>query len=111
MNLKLEGNALGHVTSSTDFMMPYAFSVELMGDRATLRQDLIQWLDEPITADELTAANPVEGCASSPRSTTPGGRPSASVTAMPGSADVTHHPFQDEIDDLVESILDPGDRR
>jgi hypothetical protein len=27
-------------------------------------------------------------------------------TAMPGSADVSHHPFQDEIDDLVESILD-----
>ena len=39
---------LGHVTSSTDFMMPYTFLVELMGDRATLRQDLLQWLDTPI---------------------------------------------------------------
>ena len=29
---------------------------------------------------------------------------------MPGSADVSHHPFQDEIDDLVESILDPQRR-
>ena len=61
VNLMLEDSALGHVTSSTDFMMPYSFSVELMGDRATLRQDLIQWLDEPLSVDELTAANPVDG--------------------------------------------------
>ena len=29
---------------------------------------------------------------------------------MPGSADVSHHPFQAEIDDVVESILDPERR-
>ncbi|MGH8186136.1 MAG: Gfo/Idh/MocA family protein, partial [Steroidobacteraceae bacterium] len=45
VNITLEGQALGHVTSSTDFKMPYAFGVELMGDRATLRQDHIQWPD------------------------------------------------------------------
>ena len=38
-NMRLERAALGHVTSSTDFMLPYTFLVELMGDRATLRQD------------------------------------------------------------------------
>ena len=107
VNLKLEGNALGHVTSSTDFMMPYVFSVELMGDRATLRQDLIQWLDEPLTADELTAANPVAGVRFE-TATDSSGRPAIRIrTTMPDSADVSHHPFQDEIDDLVESILDP----
>src|SRR5687767_4343946 len=42
VNASLEGGALGHVTSSTDFKMPYMFGVELMGDRATLRQDMIQ---------------------------------------------------------------------
>jgi predicted dehydrogenase len=107
VNLRLENNALGHVTSSTDFMMPYSFSVEIMGDRATLRQDLIQWLDEPLTADDLTAANPVDGV----RFETAhdgSGRPAIRIrTTMPDSADVSHHPFQDEIDDLVESILDP----
>src|SRR6185295_591529 len=41
-NMKMEGGALGHVTSSTDFMMPYPFLVELMGDRATLQHDIIQ---------------------------------------------------------------------
>src|ERR687887_1902372 len=57
-NLKLEGSALGHVTSSTDFMLPYTFLVELMGDRATLRQDVLQWLDAPLDFEALRAANP-----------------------------------------------------
>ena len=106
VNVKLENDALGHVTSSTDFMMPYSFSVELMGDRATLRQDLIQWLDEPITVDELMAANPVNGVRFE-GAVDGSGRPAIRIrTAMPDSAEVSHHPFQDEIDDLVESILD-----
>src|SRR5207245_402515 len=46
-NMTMTGSALGHVSSSTDFMMPYTFLVELMGDRATLRQNLLQWLDPP----------------------------------------------------------------
>ena len=108
VNAKLEQGALGHVTSSTDFKMPYSFQVELMGDRATLRQDLIQWLDHPLTADELTASNPVDGVRF--ESALDGsGRPAIRIrTTMPDSADVSHHPFQDEIDDLVASILDRG---
>src|SRR5262249_6440294 len=51
VNLALDGGALGHVTSSTDFMLPYMFLVDLMGDRATLRQDLLQWLDAPVDLD------------------------------------------------------------
>src|SRR4029077_15823559 len=57
-NMTLQGSALGHVSSSTDFMMPYHFLVELMGDRATLRQDLLQWLDTPLDLEALGAANP-----------------------------------------------------
>lgn len=109
VNIKMENDALGHVTSSTDFMMPYAFLVELMGERATLRQDLIQWLDDPLTVDDLTAANPVGGV-SFKAATDDGGRPAIRIcTTMPGSADVRHHPFQDEIDDLVASVLDRHD--
>ncbi len=51
VNAKLDGGALGHVTSSTDFMLPYHFLVEMMGDRATLRQDLIQTLDGAVDID------------------------------------------------------------
>jgi predicted dehydrogenase len=108
VNMRLESNALGHVTSSTDFMMPYAFSVELMGDRASLRESVLQWLDAPIDIDDLRIANPVQGVRFEPI-LDGSGRPAIRMhTTMPDSADVTHHPFQDEIDDLVERILHGG---
>ena len=59
VNMLLDNGALGHVTSSTDFKMPYLFPIELMGDRATLRQDLLQNLDGSLDLEALTAANPV----------------------------------------------------
>jgi predicted dehydrogenase len=108
-NMTLGGSALGHVTSSTDFMLPYTFVVELMGDRATLRQDLLQWLDTPIELERLAAANPFPDVrlAAATDST---GRPAIRIVCtMPDSADVTHHPFQAEIDDLVASVLEGHD--
>jgi predicted dehydrogenase len=105
VNARLEGGALGHVTSSTDFMLPYTFQVELMGDRATLRQDLLQSLKEPLDLEELRAANPfpdvtLEAGADG------AGRPGIRIrTRMPESADVSHHPFQDEMDELVACVL------
>jgi predicted dehydrogenase len=106
VNLRLEGEALGHVTSSTDFKLPYTFGVELMGERATLRQDLLQSLDGAMDVEALIAENPfvdvrLEAAADSL------GRPAVRVQCvMPGSADVNHHPFQDEIDELVSCIID-----
>ena len=103
-NLALEGEALGHVTSSTDFMLPYTFQLELMGDRATLRQDLLQWLDTPLDLEELAAANP-HADVRLEAATDGGGRPAIRICCdMPGSADVTHHPFQAEIDELVACV-------
>lgn len=105
-NMALEGGALGHVTSSTDFMMPYTFLLELMGDRATLRQDLLQWEKTPLELDALQAANPfpevqLEAGAD------PAGRPGILVRcATPNSADVSEHPFQAEIDELVACVLE-----
>ena len=105
-NLTLEQSALGHVTSSTDFMLPYTFVVEMMGDRATLRQDVLQWLDAPLDLAALAAANPfpdvrLEAMADE------GGRPAIRIRCtMPDSADVSHHPFQAEIDELVACVLD-----
>ena len=108
-NMTLGGSALGHVTSSTDFMLPYNFQVELMGDRATLRQDLLQWLDTPIEIKELAAANPFSDVRLTP-ATDALGRPAIRiVTTMPGSSDVTHHPFQAEIDELVACVLEGRD--
>jgi predicted dehydrogenase len=108
-NMTLEGSALGHVTSSTDFMMPYTFLVELMGDRATLRQNLLQSLDTPLDLDALALANPFPGVRL--EATSDGsGRPAARIICtMPDSVDVAHHPFQMEIDELVACVLEGRD--
>jgi predicted dehydrogenase len=109
VNMTLEGKALGHVTSSTDFMLPYSFLVELMGDRATLRQDLLQSLDAPIDVERLAAANPFPDVRLA-ATTDASGRPAIRVLCtMPDSADVAHHPFQDEIDELVACVLEERD--
>jgi predicted dehydrogenase len=108
-NMRLGDSALGHVTSSTDFLMPYNFLVELMGDRATLRQDELQWLDTPIELEQLAAANPFPDVRLA-LATDALGRPAIRIACpMPGSADVTHHPFQAEIDELVACVLEGRD--
>jgi predicted dehydrogenase len=107
VNMTLEGAALGHVTSSTDFMMPYTFLVELMGDRATLRQDVLQWLDSGVDVDALRAANPFPDVSFEPIADRPNTVRIRCV--MPDSVDVTHHPFQAEIDELVTCVLEDRD--
>jgi len=105
-NMTLPGSALGHVSSSTDFMLPYTFGVELMGDRATLRQELLQWLDTPLDFDALAAANPFPDVRLR-AATDAAGRPAIRVDClMPDSADVSHHPFQAEMDEFVACILE-----
>jgi predicted dehydrogenase len=110
VNARLDGGALGHVTSSTDFMLPYTFSVELMGDRATLRQDLVQSLEPgSLDLEALRAANPIREVTLEPGSDT-NGRPAIRIRCdMPGSADVSHHPFQAEMDELVACIHEGRD--
>ena len=97
--------AIGHVTSSTDFQMPYTFGVELMGDRATVRDDLLFWNDSPLDRDALQAACPIAGVTLHDHRTVTGAPAIRIETEMPGSSDVTHHPFQGEIDELVQCVL------
>jgi predicted dehydrogenase len=80
-NMRLEGSAIGQATSSTDFMLPYTFGVELMGDRATLRQDRLQWLDTPIDLGELAAANPFRDVRLE-AATDPRGRPAIGIVCL-----------------------------
>jgi predicted dehydrogenase len=109
VNARLDNGGLGHVTSSTDFMLPYNFLVELMGDRATLRQDFLQSLDGSpgsLDVDALRAACPVADVTLEPAVDVLG-RPGIRLRcAMPGSADVSHHPFQAEMDELVACVLE-----
>jgi predicted dehydrogenase len=96
---------LAQVTSSTDFQMPYTFGVEMMGDRATLKDDLLLWNDRELDIAQLGRAVPWPDVTLEPARTATGARAIRIVTEMPGSADVTHHPFQGEIDELVDAIL------
>src|SRR5207247_1193231 len=108
-NLTLGASALGHVTSSTDFMLPYTFQIELMGDRATLRQDLLQSLGGALDVERLAAANPFPDVRLV-ATTDSAGRPAVRIVCtMPDSADVAHHPFQAEIDELVACVLERRD--
>ena len=105
-NLALDGGALGHVTSSTDFMMPYTFLLELMGDRATVRQDLLQWEKTPLDLEQLVASNPFPEVQLE-AGTDAAGRPGIHIRCLtPNTADVSHHPFQAEIDELVACVLE-----
>lgn len=95
---------LGQVVSSTDFQLPYTFGVELMGTRATLRDDLIIWKDEPISIEALRTANPYSDVRLH-EARYGSESPAIRIEAiMPDSADVSHHPFQGEMDELVDCI-------
>jgi predicted dehydrogenase len=95
---------LAQVVGSTDFQLPYTFGVELMGTRATLRDDLITWKDEPIAVADLRRANPYADVTLE-EGTYGSGNPAIRIkTIMPDSADVSHHPFQGEMDELVDCI-------
>jgi predicted dehydrogenase len=97
---------LAQVLSSTDFQMPYAFDVELMGDKATLRGDLVLWNERLIELDALRRACPIAGVTFADARTSTGAQAIRITAEVPGSADVTHHPFQGEIDELVACILE-----
>lgn len=104
-NVRLEGGAIGHITSSTDFMLPYTFGVELMGDRMSVRDNLIAWNDHPADLDELRRANPIPSVTlHDARYGSAGKAIRIDCPIMPDTADVAHHPFQGEIDELVACI-------
>jgi len=97
---------LAQLVSSTDLQLPYTFGVEMMGDRATLRDDLILWQDTPVDPDALRRACPFLDVTFHEVVTSTGARAIRVETIMPGSADVAHHPFQGEIDELVACVLE-----
>jgi len=109
VNLTLDGprkNApvLAQLTSSTDLQLPYTFGVEMMGDRASLRDDLILWHDHAVDIDQLRRACPFDDVTFHEARTITGAPAIRVETHMPGSANVSAHPFQGEIDELVACI-------
>jgi predicted dehydrogenase len=80
--VKFEDGTLGKVASSVECVMPYVFNIELLGDAGTIRNNQVfsrRWVGQ-------------KGWATIP-------------TVLPDSGDVTHHPFQEEVNHFVDCIL------
>lgn len=80
--VKFDNGALGKVSVNYDCIMPYTFPIEIFGDKGTVRDNRI-WSHK-----------------------FPGQRKWIEIpTILPDSAEVTHHPFQGQMDHFVECIL------
>lgn len=75
---------LGKVASVLDCVMPYAFTVDVLGTRGTIRDNRI-WSEELFPGQTGWAEIP---------------------TILPSSGDVAHHPFVGQIEALAAGILD-----
>ena len=104
VNVKLGRRAVGQMVSSTDFMMPYTFGVELMGDRATLVDGLILWKDTPVALAALRRANPFPEVVLREARALDGSPAIRVECEMPASADARQHPCQGEVNELVDCI-------
>jgi predicted dehydrogenase len=80
--LKFADGTIGKVACSVECVMPYAFKIELLGDRGTIRNNQVYTRRWPGQTNWATIP-----------------------TVMPDSGDVSHHPFVGEVDHLVECIL------
>lgn len=80
---KFEGGALGKLSAVFDCQCPYAFNIDLLGSKGTIR-------DNKIFAKEFFGG-------ATDWVTVP--------TIRPDSGDVSHHPFDGEIGHFVECIL------
>lgn len=80
--VRFEDGTLGKVASSIECAMPYSFNIQLLGGQGTIRNNQVftrRW---------------------------PGQKGWAAVpTVLPDSADVSHHPFRDEVSHLVDCIV------
>jgi predicted dehydrogenase len=80
--VRFAGGAIGKVACSLECRMPYVFNVELFGDKGTIRNNQLFTTEWP--GQNSWAAIPA---------------------VLPDSGDVSHHPFQQEVNHFVECIL------
>jgi predicted dehydrogenase len=80
--LEFASGAVAEVSACVDAYMPYVFNVEVLGERGAIRSNRLY-------AERFPGQT---GWMEIP-------------TILPDSGEVSHHPFQDEIDHFVECIL------
>jgi predicted dehydrogenase len=80
--VRFEDGTLGKVTSSVECVQPYIFNIRLVGTEGTIHNNQLfsrRWAG-------------LKGWATFP-------------TVLPDSGDVSHHPFQDQVNEFVDCIL------
>lgn len=82
MLVKFDNGALGKISSNYDVIMPYNFVWSIFGDKGTCKNNRVWSKKFPGQNDWVTI---------------PG--------IMPDTPEVSHHPFQSEIDHFVECII------
>jgi predicted dehydrogenase len=80
--LRFRGGAIGKTSVLLDSEMPYSFNIDLAGTEGTLRDNRL-WSKKLLPKQTSWATLP---------------------TVMPDSGDVDHHPFDAEINHLVDCI-------
>jgi predicted dehydrogenase len=80
--VKFQGGAIGKTSTLFDCEMPYTFNIDLAGTEGTLRDNRL-WSPKLLPGQQDWATLP---------------------TIMPDSGDVHHHPFDAQIDHLVDCI-------
>ena len=75
--------AVGKLSSSVDTIMPYQFNIDIMGDRGAVRDNLV-WSKVLLPAANHWTEIPA---------------------ILPTSGDVAHHPFEGEINHIVDCVL------
>ncbi len=81
--MKFENGLLGKVSVNFDSIMPYTFPIEIFGDKGSIK-------DNRIWSHKFPGQT---GWVEIP-------------TILPDTAEVTHHPFQGQMDHFVECILE-----
>lgn len=80
--VKFDNGALGKVSVNFDCIMPYTFPIEVFGDKGTVRDNRIWSHKFPGQKNWIEIPS-----------------------VLPDSADVTHHPFQAQMNHFVECLL------
>jgi len=81
--VKFSNGVVGKVSVNYGAIMPYTFPIEIFGNKGTIKDNRVWSHKFPGQKDWVTIP-----------------------TILPDSADVTHHPFQGEMDHFVECILE-----
>ena len=84
MVCKFKDGTVGKTASILDCKMPYQFNVDVVGTKGTIRDNRL-WSETLLPGQTNWAAVP---------------------TILPDSGDVTHHPFNGQIEAFVAGILD-----